>query len=52
MSNVKLILERELGDDFATDEQIASMTDEEIIELAMEDVVELVDGAKWTVVRE
>jgi ribosome-associated toxin RatA of RatAB toxin-antitoxin module len=49
---MKVTIEREIPESFATPEQLADMTDAEIVELLREDPFELLDGAKWTIERE
>ena len=48
---MKIILEYEVEDFWATEEELASMNDDDVIELMKEDVLSVVDGAKWIVHR-
>ena len=41
----------QLGEWWATDEQLAEMSDEEIVELIGEDTLAFLDGAVWAVER-
>jgi hypothetical protein len=49
---MKVTIEREIPESFATPEQLADMTDAEIVKLLREDPLELLDGAKWMIERE
>ena len=48
---MKIIIEKELDELWATPEQFAGMTDEEVIEFCQEDVCDLLDDALWTIIR-
>jgi hypothetical protein len=48
---MKAIIEYEIGDLWATPQQLAEMSDAEIVELLREDTSELMDGAQWRIER-
>jgi hypothetical protein len=48
---MKVIIEQELGDDWASSEEFAEMTDTQVVELCWEDIGKLLEGATWTVIR-
>ncbi|MEA3421007.1 MAG: hypothetical protein U9Q97_04960 [Acidobacteriota bacterium] len=49
---VKIIVEKELGDIWATEEEFNEMTNEDILELIHEDIGEFLEDATFTVVRQ
>jgi hypothetical protein len=49
--SVIVTISKVLAEDWATDEQFATMSDNEIATLVLEDLIKFVDGADWTVER-
>ena len=49
--SVIVTISKVLAEDWATDEQFATMSDNEIATLVLEDLIEFVDGADWTIER-
>ena len=48
---VKVIIDKDVTD-WASEEQWQSMDDDEVITLLNEDLLELMDGSKWTIIRD
>jgi len=48
---MRITIQKQLEDFWATPEEFAAMSDEDIIELCREDLLELIDGATWLVTR-
>ena len=48
---MKIIIEKELGSVWGTDEELAKMSDEEIFDLCLEDMTEFIDNATWMLKR-
>lgn len=46
-----VVLVYELGEIWATDEELAEMTDDEVIELLHEDLIYMLENCTWTVIR-
>ena len=49
--SVIVTISKVLAEDWATDEQFATMSDNEIAALVLEDLIEFADGADWTIER-